>query len=119
MAKAKTKTTTTRKRSTTTKAATTEKTTAAEPVVKEEPVKEEPVKEEPVKEEPVKEEVKEAPAPKKVEKARVRRVFQTVFEADAKVQLETFIRDANISDYEVVIDKQEDGMYKKVIEYTP
>ena len=109
MAKAKTKTTTTRKRSTTTKAATTEKTTAAEPVVKEEPVKEEPVKEE----------VKEAPAPKKVEKARVRRVFQTVFEADAKVQLETFIRDANISDYEVVIDKQEDGMYKKVIEYTP
>ena len=106
MAKAKTKTTTTRKRSTATKATTTEKTTAA--AVTETTT--DPV---------VKEEVKETPAPKKEEKTRTRRVFQTVFEADAKVQLETFIRDANISDYEIVIDKQEDGMYKKVIEYTP
>jgi len=51
--------------------------------------------------------------------AKIRRVFQTVFEADAQMQLQTFVRDSNISDYEIVIDKQEDGMYKKVIEYTP
>ena len=51
--------------------------------------------------------------------AKIRRVFQTVFEADAQMQLQTFVRDSNISDYEIVIDKQEDGMYKKVIEYIP
>ena len=105
MAKAKAKTTT--RKSTTTKSTTT--ATVDTPVV-EEKVEEKPSA--PVETKATKSAAKETPA-------KIRRVFQTVFEADADMQLQTFVRDSNISDYEIVIDKQEDGMYKKVIEYTP